>query len=148
MWLLLPCCFARPLCVNKKAHADDFISISFSLELSPPFNCRSSFISLLNKSGPNFSEKIRHIRDPKARMGVVWAHCKTKMICEPDDPKKEGADPEAEELKKGHGGCGHVQPQIRKEGLKLFVQYKKNKDDDDVCFEPIFFQDSVRLTFL
>jgi DNA-directed RNA polymerase II subunit RPB1 len=85
------------------------------------------------KSDPNFADKIRHIRDPKNRMAVVWAHCKTKMVCEPDDPKEEGADPDNEEPKKGHGGCGHIQPQIRKEGLKLFVQYKKTKDDDDVC---------------
>ena len=84
------------------------------------------------KLDPNFAEKIRHIRDPKARMAVVWAHCKGKMICEPDDPKEEGADGEAEEGKKGHGGCGHNQPVVRKEGLKLFVQYKKTKDDDDV----------------
>ena len=53
------------------------------------------------------------------------------MICEPDDPKEEGE--EEAESKKGHGGCGHLQPLIRKEGLKLFVQYKKSKDDDDVC---------------
>ena len=91
---------------------------------------------MFNKSDPNFAEKIRHIRDPKSRMAVVWSHCKTKMICEPDEPKEEGADPEVEELKKGHGGCGHAQPQIRKEGLKMFVQYKKTKDDDDVCFKP------------
>jgi hypothetical protein len=66
-------------------------------------------------------------------MAVVWAHCKTKMVCEPDDPKEEGVDPDNEEPKRGHGGCGHIQPQVRKEGLKLFVQYKKTKDDDDVC---------------
>lgn len=65
-------------------------------------------------------------------MAVVWAHCKTKMVCEPDDPKDENADPDGEEPKKGHGGCGYVQPQIRKEALKLFAQYKKPKDDDDV----------------
>ncbi|KAK0506634.1 DNA-directed RNA polymerase II, subunit 1 [Armillaria luteobubalina] len=82
-------------------------------------------------SDPAFADKIRHIRDPKKRMAVVWAHCKTKMTCEPDDPKDEGADMENEEPKKGHGGCGHVQPLVRKEGLKLFVQYKKPKDDDD-----------------
>lgn len=82
---------------------------------------------------PNFADRIRHIRDPKARMAVVWAHCKTKTACEPDDPKDEGADQDGEEPKKGHGGCGHVQPQVRKEGLKLFVQYKKPKDDDEVC---------------
>lgn len=65
-------------------------------------------------------------------MAAIWAHCKTKMVCEPDD-SKEGTDPDNEEPKKGHGGCGHIQPQIRKEGLKFFVRYKKTKDDDDVC---------------
>ncbi len=72
-------------------------------------------------------------------MAVVWAHCKTKNVCEPDDIKDESADPDNDEPKKGHGGCGHVQPQVRKEGLKLFVQYKKSKDDDDVgsFFKPL-----------
>lgn len=65
-------------------------------------------------------------------MAIVWAHCKAKTVCEPDDIKEDGVDPEADEPKKGHGGCGHIQPQVRKEGLKLFVQYKKTKDDDDV----------------
>jgi DNA-directed RNA polymerase II subunit RPB1 len=72
-------------------------------------------------------------------MAIVWAHCKTKMVCEPDDPKDEGAEPDADEVKKGHGGCGHIQPQIRKEGLKLFVQYKKAKDDDEVRSTSLFF---------
>ncbi|KAF6751321.1 RNA polymerase II large subunit [Ephemerocybe angulata] len=80
---------------------------------------------------PNFADKIRHIRDPKARMAVVWAHCKTKMTCESDEPKEEGAEAEGEEPKKGHGGCGAPQPLVRKEGLKMFVQYKKGKDEDD-----------------
>jgi hypothetical protein len=67
-------------------------------------------------------------------MAVVWAHCKTKTVCEPDESSEEGDGGENEEpeVKKGRGGCGHIQPQIRKEGLKLFVQYKKPKDDDDV----------------
>ncbi|KAL4260389.1 DNA-directed RNA polymerase subunit [Pleurotus pulmonarius] len=82
-------------------------------------------------SDPNFSEKIRHIRDPKLRMAVVWSHCKTKMICEADEQKDEADGADAEEPKKGHGGCGHTQPQVRKEGLKLFVQYKKSKEDDE-----------------
>ena len=81
---------------------------------------------------PNFADKIRHIRDPKARMAVVWAHCMTKMVCETDEPKEERQEGGAEEPKKGHGGCVHIQPLIRKEGLKMFVQYKKQKDDDDV----------------
>jgi DNA-directed RNA polymerase II subunit RPB1 len=64
-------------------------------------------------------------------MSMVWSFCKTKMTCEADEPKEEneGNDDDA---KKGHGGCGAVQPQIRREGLKLFVQYKKSKDEDEV----------------
>ena len=88
---------------------------------------------IYHKSDPSFAEKIRHVRDPKKRMAIVWSHCKTKTICEADDPKEDGENPEGEEPKKGHGGCGHAQPQIRKEGLKLFVQYKRRKDDDEVC---------------
>jgi DNA-directed RNA polymerase II subunit RPB1 len=86
----------------------------------------------VDQSDPNFADKIRHIRDPKARMAVVWSHCKTKMNCETDEPKEEGAEGDADEPKKGHGGCGHSQPVIRKEGLKLFVQYKRPKDEDEV----------------
>ncbi|KAF7333371.1 DNA-directed RNA polymerase subunit [Mycena venus] len=81
-------------------------------------------------SDPTFADKIRHIRDPKHRMAVVWAHCKNKMICDPDNPKDENAE-YGEEPKKGHGGCGYVQPQIRKEALKLFAQCKKPKDDNN-----------------
>lgn len=54
------------------------------------------------------------------------------MICEPDEPKEENDGMENDEPKKGHGGCGAAQPLIRKEGLKLFVQYKRSKDEDEV----------------
>src|SRR5712671_4515974 len=64
-------------------------------------------------------------------MAIVWNHCKSKMICEADEQRDDG-DLEGDEPKKGHGGCGHVQPLIRKEGLKLFLQYKKPKDEDEV----------------
>lgn len=70
-------------------------------------------------------------------MSVVWNYCKTKTLCETDAIEETDHDvpDEAAPVKKGHNGCGHVQPQIRKEGLKLFLQYKKTKDEDDmVCF--------------
>lgn len=100
------------------------------------FNAFLSSVRCLEyfKSDPTFAEKVRHTHDPKARIAVVWNHCKSKMICEMDEPKEDGEGAEnVEEPKKGHGGCGFQQPQIRKEGLKLFVQYKKPKDDDEVC---------------
>ncbi|KAJ6451309.1 DNA-directed RNA polymerase II, subunit 1 [Mycena sanguinolenta] len=84
-------------------------------------------------SDPNFANKILNIRDPKIRMAVVWAHCKTKMVCDLDEPKDENAETEGEPRhKKGHEGCGHLQPQIRKEALKLFALYKTPKNGDDV----------------
>ncbi|KAG8834185.1 DNA-directed RNA polymerase II subunit rpb1 [Serendipita sp. 400] len=81
----------------------------------------------------SLATKIRQTRNnPKARMAVVWNVCKSKMVCEADEVKEEeqeGGPPV--EVKKGHGGCGHHQPQIRKEGLKLFFNYKKQNDDEE-----------------
>lgn len=73
---------------------------------------------------------MKHIRDPKIRMAKVHEHCKGKMVCDPSEPDPE-ADLESvpEELRKT--GCGHAQPVIRKEGLKLFMVYKKAKDEDE-----------------
>ncbi|CCM03706.1 uncharacterized protein FIBRA_05852 [Fibroporia radiculosa] len=53
------------------------------------------------------------------------------MTCESDEPKDDADGMDNEETKKGHGGCGASQPLIRKEGLKLFVQYKRSKDEDE-----------------
>ena len=109
--------FCRPVCIQ----ANPLISIS-------------DLFIVCCKSDPNFAEKIRHVRDLKTRMAIVWNHCKSKMVCEADEQREEG-DLDGDEPKKGHGGCGHLQPQIRKEGLKLFLQYKKPKDEDEVCHE-------------
>jgi DNA-directed RNA polymerase II subunit RPB1 len=90
------------------------------------------FVSRVYQSDPTFADRIRHIREPKARLAAVWNFCKSKGICELDEPKEE-EEPVEEPTKKGHGGCGHIQPSIRKEGLKLFLNYKKSRDDDEVC---------------
>lgn len=66
-------------------------------------------------------------------MQVVWNFCKSKIACEADEPKEDNDQMDVDEVKKGHGGCGAAQPLIRKEGLKLFLQYKKSKDEDEVC---------------
>jgi DNA-directed RNA polymerase II subunit RPB1 len=77
----------------------------------------------------------RRVKDPKKRFNAVHQLCRGKNICEadPGDDKPENPDepvPE-DELPKRHGGCGHAQPQIRKEGLKMFLQYTKRKGDED-----------------
>ena len=64
------------------------------------------------------------------RFHGVWQVCSKKLVCEADPVKEEedmGPEPEAV----GHGGCGHSQPVIRREGLKMYASWKKGKDDDE-----------------
>ncbi|KAL5512092.1 hypothetical protein ACEPAG_3613 [Sanghuangporus baumii] len=79
---------------------------------------------------PAFADRIRLARDAKHHMVVVWSYCKGKMVCQAD-AEPDGAD-SSEQPKVpnncGHGGCWHAQPQIRKEGLKLFLQYRRSKN--------------------
>ncbi|KAL5534789.1 hypothetical protein ACEPAG_1253 [Sanghuangporus baumii] len=87
-------------------------------------------------SDPAFADRIRLARDAKRRMAAVWSYCKGKMVCEADaEPDEADSSEQPEVPKRGHGGCGHVQPQIRKEGLKLFLQYKRSKNDEDEEFK-------------
>ena len=79
---------------------------------------------------PRLAEGVKFIRDPKKRLIFVHTLVKTRNVCEMDTAEEEGAElPEGEERKKGHGGCGHTQPLIRREGLKLFMVYGKGKDE-------------------
>lgn len=78
---------------------------------------------------PRLAEAVRFIRDPKKRLAVVHSLVKTKNTCEMDAVPDEGDAVPDEGPTKGHGGCGHVQPQIRREGLKLFMVYAKGKDE-------------------
>ncbi|KAL5518423.1 RPO21_1 [Sanghuangporus vaninii] len=87
-------------------------------------------------SDPAFADRIRLARDAKRRMAAVWSYCKGKMVCEADaEPDEVDSSEQPEVPKRSHGGCGHVQPQIRKEGLKLFLQYKRSKNDEDEEFK-------------
>jgi DNA-directed RNA polymerase II subunit RPB1 len=75
-----------------------------------------------------------NIRDPKRRFDQVHKICKPKMICEPDsteDGNEDFNDPKAKLKIKGHGGCGNIQPEIRKEALKLNGTWKLPKGQED-----------------
>lgn len=134
------CCRSRPFCARYIFPLNRLLTF---LSLYP----RTDFpVMCVDQSDPNFADKIRHVRDPKARMAIVWSHCKTKMICDADEPKEEGVEVDVDEPKKGHGGCGHIQPVIRKEGLKLFVQYKRPKDEDEVRISHAACRGPTRLT--
>lgn len=82
---------------------------------------------LLDESNPAMAQAIR-IRDPKRRFNAVWNVCKTKMICEadPEDDNNDGSAPST-----GRGGCGHTQPVVRRDGLKLWGTWKQSKTESD-----------------
>lgn len=65
--------------------------------------------------------------------------CKARMVCEADQPDEDGYgdDPKAQLKSKGHGGCGNVQPTIRREALKLIGIWKPPKgEEEEVAREP------------
>ncbi|KAK0524548.1 DNA-directed RNA polymerase II core subunit rpo21, partial [Tilletia horrida] len=90
----------------------------------------------LQHTDPVFAAIIhatRGNRMRKKRFQRVWEHCSKKTICEADPIRDEDDLDFNNEVEApiGHGGCGHNQPAIRKDGLKLFTQWKKGKDEDE-----------------
>lgn len=77
-----------------------------------------------DESNPEFAQAIK-IRNPKRRFAKVWEICKKKMVCEADVYGDEGTK------KTVHGGCGNAQPLIRRDGLRLLGQWKKDKSRGD-----------------
>jgi DNA-directed RNA polymerase II subunit RPB1 len=78
-------------------------------------------------------KEAMRFRDPKMRFNAVWAECKKKMVCETDsldddDQMNSGKD---SKKKQTHGGCGNRQPDVRREGLKLFGTWKADKNDEE-----------------
>ncbi|ORX89671.1 beta and beta-prime subunits of DNA dependent RNA-polymerase, partial [Basidiobolus meristosporus CBS 931.73] len=107
--------------------------VGFIIKVKKILECVCFFCSKLkgDDTNPKFS-RAKHIKDRKARLKAVWDVCKSKMICdsvEETDPATANQDDVDENgdpiiRRKGHGGCGHRQPVIRKDGLKLFAEFK------------------------
>ena len=76
--------------------------------------------------------QARSLKEARARLNMVWNICKTKMICEANPSEDEGGITGGEISTNGHGGCGHRQPIIRREGLRLYVSFKtpSNQTED------------------
>ena len=55
------------------------------------------------------------------------------MTCEGSDEAEDGLEEKEEfaggKRKSTHGGCGYKQPLIRKDGLKLYAQFRGNAGD-------------------
>ncbi|OWB54506.1 hypothetical protein B5S28_g355 [[Candida] boidinii] len=76
-------------------------------------------------TNPQFAAAIK-IKDPRKRFQAVWTLCKTKMVCDVDLPPDELSD----ENQHQRGGCGNIQPSIRRDGLRLVGTWKKTNSDE------------------
>ncbi|KAI9705899.1 MAG: DNA-directed RNA polymerase II subunit RPB1 [Candelina mexicana] len=96
--------------------------------------CHNCGKILVDESNPQFTEALR-FRDPKRRFEAVWRLCKPKMICETDEEPKDdefqGDNLKEPKKQRSHGGCGNVQPEVRREGLKLMGTWKVPKGDEE-----------------
>eukprot|EP00727_Mastigamoeba_balamuthi_P013257 m51a1_g8554 putative dna-directed rna polymerase ii subunit rpb1 (1811) ;mRNA; r:140398-146391 len=98
---------------------------------------------LVDENHPKYAE-LAHV--PRSRrLGKMSELCRSQRVCddtpvdmgeEPQDPQAAGqegaaAGPggiDAKKKRKGHGGCGHVQPTIkREEGTRLKTIYKTDR---------------------
>ncbi|OQO11911.1 hypothetical protein B0A48_03638 [Cryoendolithus antarcticus] len=95
--------------------------------------CHNCGKLLEDERNPAFAQAIR-MREAKRRFEAVHKICKAKMICEPDiqdDGGDDFGDPKAKLKQKGHGGCGNIQPEVRKDALKLTGTWKLPRGDQD-----------------
>ncbi|KAK9461884.1 DNA-directed RNA polymerase II subunit RPB1 [Lipomyces oligophaga] len=83
----------------------------------------------LDETNTAFAQAIK-IRDPKRRFHTVWSLCKAKMICETYTSTEDDGDFGSAIKKPSHGGCGNAQPTVRRDGLKLWGTWKKDKNDE------------------
>jgi len=74
--------------------------------------------------------KAKKISLPKARFREVVNICKKVKRCNgtTEDPNQEPKGDQPEGFT-GHGGCGGMQPEIKREGLKLFATFKTAGSD-------------------
>lgn len=81
---------------------------------------------------PAFADALRQ-RDPKRRFDAIWRLCKPKLICETStvDDGDYGSKLEKGKKTSKHGGCGNLQPEVRREGLRLTGTWKAQKGDEE-----------------
>lgn len=103
------------------------------------FYCSKLLVSPSNQKVKDIVNDYKN--NPRKRLTMIYDLCKTKSVCEGGEdidqlkPTKTefGVDiaktEEDEKKKLAHGGCGRVQPQIRRAGLELTAQWKQTNDD-------------------
>ena len=70
-------------------------------------------------------------RDGKRRFDAIWNTCKGKTVCETNPPTEDDDMEKTKAPKHDHGGCGNIQPTVRRKGLTLMGTWKAQKGDDE-----------------
>lgn len=104
------------------------------------FYCSKLLISPTNSKVKDVINETRN--NPRKRLQLIYDLCKSKTVCEGgedidqlDIHKNEFTSVdigkiELDEKKKlAHGGCGRVQPAVRRAGLELTAQWKHTNED-------------------
>ncbi len=74
-------------------------------------------------------KRTQSIRNSKLRFYEVWNICKAKNVCEVGEDLNDMSSALGSKPKYIHGGCGARQPAVRKDGLKLVLNFKAAKDE-------------------
>ncbi|KAJ3088162.1 DNA-directed RNA polymerase II subunit rpb1 [Quaeritorhiza haematococci] len=126
-------------CPGHFAHielAKPVFHAGFLVRIKKVLECVCFFCGKLKVDASNERfARARLYKDRKMRFRAVWEIAKAKMVCEGgeemnDDGAPEGPD-DGRRKRHNHGGCGHRQPIIKKEGMTLYTHFKATKDDDE-----------------
>lgn len=69
-------------------------------------------------------QQPKSLKDARSRLQQVWNVAKSKMTCDVVDLDEQAVGGEAV-----RSGCGHRQPLIRREGLRLYASFKAQNED-------------------
>lgn len=69
----------------------------------------------------------KFIKNPRNKLNFVYNICKTKTVCQADETDQQDSSTD----KKGHGGCGGVQPNIKRDGLKITAEFNRKQATDE-----------------
>ncbi|CAG9581409.1 unnamed protein product [Danaus chrysippus] len=85
---------------------------------------------LVSPTNPKIKEVVMKSKgQPRKRLTYVYDLCKGKNICEGGEDMDIGKEGEEGKRGTGHGGCGHYQPSIRRQGLDLTAEWKHANED-------------------
>ncbi|GJT21720.1 retrotransposon protein, putative, ty1-copia subclass [Tanacetum coccineum] len=93
--------------------------------------CFSCSKLLADEKDYKFKQALK-IRNPKNRLKQILDACKSKRTCQGGDDIESVNQDGVKTVKKGHGGCGSLQPTITIDGMKMVAEYKllKKKNID------------------